>query len=183
MAKNAKIKARDEPWLLVTYTVPKEPTRVRVGIWRALRKVGAVPVQRGVYVMPDTRANRSLIEQLSKEPKADFQMFRATSVSQEQRETILNQGRKDRAAEYEEIREKTEDFLKDLQKELAQNNLTYEELEENEADYQKLVRWLKEAAARDWVGLNGEHEATQRGLEKAREALEGFAERIHEKLE
>lgn len=182
MPARASRKGTSDKWLLVTYTVPMEPTRVRVGIWRALRKVGAVGVQRGVYVMPDTRENRALIERLAEEPKADFQMFVAAPVSDKQRELILAQGRKERAAEYEEVREKTDDFLTDLAKELKVNNLTYEELEENEADYKKLETWLKDARTRDWIGLDDDYARTKQHLGKAKDALDAFAEHIHEKL-
>lgn len=41
-------------WLLLAYKVPREPSATRVYVWRKLKKLGAVSVQDGVWVLPRT---------------------------------------------------------------------------------------------------------------------------------
>ena len=43
-----------QKWLLFSYSVPKEPSTVRVGLWRRLRDLGALYVAPSVCVLPDT---------------------------------------------------------------------------------------------------------------------------------
>src|SRR3712207_3870055 len=39
-------------WLLLVYTLPSTPSRLRAGVWRDLKKVGAVYLRDGVAVLP-----------------------------------------------------------------------------------------------------------------------------------
>jgi hypothetical protein len=41
-------------WLLLAYKVPREPSAARVYVWRKLKKLGALPVQDAVWVLPRT---------------------------------------------------------------------------------------------------------------------------------
>ena len=40
-------------WLLLVYTVPAEPSRLRAAVWRDLKKAGAVYLRDGVCVLPE----------------------------------------------------------------------------------------------------------------------------------
>lgn len=42
------------PWLLLTYKVPAEPASKRVALWRRLKSMGAVYLQNGVCLLPET---------------------------------------------------------------------------------------------------------------------------------
>lgn len=44
--------------LLLGYQIPAEPSRYRVSIWRRLRRYGATPLHRALFVLPDTPLNR-----------------------------------------------------------------------------------------------------------------------------
>jgi hypothetical protein len=41
-------------WILLTYKVPAEPARGRVGVWRKIKAMGAVYLQNGVCLLPRT---------------------------------------------------------------------------------------------------------------------------------
>ena len=43
-----------QPWLLLTYKIPPEPSKKRVAIWRRLKGMGAVYLQSGVCLLPKT---------------------------------------------------------------------------------------------------------------------------------
>src|SRR5919197_1685314 len=42
------------PLLLLLVGVPPTPSSLRVRVWRRLRSLGAVPLKRSAYVLPDT---------------------------------------------------------------------------------------------------------------------------------
>lgn len=46
--------ANPRTWLLLAYKMPREPSSGRVGVWRKLKKLGAVAVQDAVWVLPST---------------------------------------------------------------------------------------------------------------------------------
>ncbi|MBW3541828.1 MAG: ChrB protein [Planctomycetes bacterium] len=39
-------------WVLLMYRIPREPTALRVSVWRKLKQLGAVLLQDGVWVLP-----------------------------------------------------------------------------------------------------------------------------------
>src|SRR5262245_59450395 len=43
-----------EPLLLLLVGVPPTPSSLRVRVWRRLRSLGAVPLKRSAYLLPDT---------------------------------------------------------------------------------------------------------------------------------
>src|ERR671934_105511 len=46
-------------WLLLIYSLPAEPSRLRVRVWRELRRAGAVTLRDGVCALPDRPRGRA----------------------------------------------------------------------------------------------------------------------------
>src|SRR5262245_7163299 len=44
----------NQPILLLLVGVPPTPSSLRVRVWRRLRSLGAVPLKRSAYLLPDT---------------------------------------------------------------------------------------------------------------------------------
>ncbi len=44
-------------WAVIGYTLPREPSRVRVSLWRKLKKRGAVSIQQSMWVLPHSGGN------------------------------------------------------------------------------------------------------------------------------
>src|SRR5919197_3582388 len=44
----------DQRLLLLLVGVPPQPSSLRVRVWRRLRSLGAVPLKRSAYLLPDT---------------------------------------------------------------------------------------------------------------------------------
>lgn len=57
----------ERTWLLLSYTVPRDPTANRVYIWRKLKKLGAVSLQDSVWVLPATAHTREHFRWLASE--------------------------------------------------------------------------------------------------------------------
>jgi len=52
-------------WLALRYSVPAQPSRSRVYVWRHLRALGAQSTAPGLAVLPDTRENVAAFEALA----------------------------------------------------------------------------------------------------------------------
>lgn len=54
-------------WLLLSYRLPREPTRLRLAVWRRLKRVGAVPLHGAVWTVPLDAKTREDFEWLAEE--------------------------------------------------------------------------------------------------------------------
>ena len=162
--------------------MPETPSRIRVAVWRAVRRLGATAVARSAYVLPDTPVVRQRLAHIRAKTEATWSIFTGRFLDPADEAVIVDQARRDRASEYEEILEKCDDFLRDLAKEVNRRNFTLEEVEENEADCNKLRTWFREAQERDWLGLPLRSLVDKR-LGRCRVALDCFALTVQKRLE
>lgn len=54
-------------WLLLTYTLPAEPSALRVKIWRKLKRIGALLLQNTIWILPATPRTREQYQWLAAE--------------------------------------------------------------------------------------------------------------------
>ena len=54
-------------WLLCSYRLPREPTRLRLAVWRRLKRVRAVMMHDGLWVLPNDAKTREDFEWLAEE--------------------------------------------------------------------------------------------------------------------
>jgi DNA-binding transcriptional regulator PaaX len=54
-------------WVLLVYKVPREPTALRAGVWRKLKKLGALLLHDAVWVLPTTAWTREQMQWLAVE--------------------------------------------------------------------------------------------------------------------
>jgi hypothetical protein len=80
--------------------------------------------------------------------------------------------------EYEEIVDRCEDFLQQVQKEYTANHFTYAELEENEVDLVKLRNWFAKVRERDAFDAEG-RQAVEKAIEGCERSLEDYAGRVY----
>lgn len=166
-------------WLLLVYRIPTEPTRLRAGVWRKLKGLGAIYLQNSVVALPgSTRSERSLraLRAEIHEMGGTATLFSSTTLAgQDQLVEGFNAARDD---EYEEIIDKCADFLQQIRKEYDANHFTYAELEENEVDLVKLEGWLEKIRARDVLGAR-KLGATVEALGQCAHVLEEYAARVY----
>jgi hypothetical protein len=166
-------------WLLLIYRIPTEPTRLRAGVWRKLKGIGAIYLQNSVVALPfaphSERALRTLRAEID-EMGGKATLFSSTTLAgQDQLVEVFNSARDD---EYEEIIDKCDDFLQQVRKEYEANHFTYAELEENEVDLVKLKGWLEKIRARDVLGAS-RLDATVAAVERCDHVLEEYAARVY----
>ncbi len=144
-------------WLLLIYRVPPEPTRLRSTVWRRIKSLGAIYLQNSVAALPASPTSERSLRKLRREildMSGTAILLSATALAgdAEVRAAFLAA----RNDEYEEIVDKCEDFLRQVQKEYDENHFTYAELEENEEDLVKLKNWFAKIVERDAFGANGQ---------------------------
>jgi hypothetical protein len=166
-------------WLLLVYRIPPEPTRLRAGVWRKIKGLGAIYVQNSVAALPVSpsaeRAFRTLRAEIGQLGGSAYLFTSSILAGQPQLVEAFNAARDD---EYEEIVDRCEDFLQQVRKEYDADHFTYAELEENDEDLTKLKRWLDKVHARDVLGAKG-FDRTVVALNKCEQSLEDYAGRVY----
>ena len=171
-------------WRVITYRLPKEPSRHRVGVWRELRRLGAVPLQQGTWAVPagegfDVGFDRVVgaIDDAGGEPVILVVADDDASVAQlEARFT------EEREAEWVEFLGDCDKYEAELADEVAKSKLTLAELDEEEESLERLRRWFRTIRGRDLFGAPGAV-AAERRLKDCTESLERFAELVYEARE
>jgi hypothetical protein len=166
-------------WLLLIYRIPTEPTRLRAGVWRKLKGLGAIYLQNSAVALPfspqSERALRTLRAEIQ-EMGGKATLFSSTTLAgQDQLVDSFNAARDD---EYEEIIDKCDDFLQQVRKEYVANHFTYAELEENEVDLVKLKGWLEKIRTRDVRGASKLDSAVE-AVARCEHVLEEYAARVY----
>ena len=54
-------------WLLCSYRLPREPSRLRLAVWRRLKRLGAVMLHDGAWILPSDTKTREDFEWLAEE--------------------------------------------------------------------------------------------------------------------
>ncbi|WP_175836094.1 Chromate resistance protein ChrB [Burkholderia multivorans] len=167
-------------WLLLTYKVPAEPAKKRVGLWRKLKGMGAVYLQSGVCLLPktDDHVRRlKMIENDITEMAGDSVILETVALDRGQEEKVVARFRADRDEEYRELLDKCSDFDAEIEKETAARHFTYAELEENDVDLKKLQSWFEKIRKLDFYGAPLATEAEER-LHHCEVRLEAYAQRV-----
>jgi hypothetical protein len=166
-------------WILLVYRIPSEPTRLRAGVWRKIKGLGAIYVQNSAAALPNSpgaeRAFRALRAEITELGGVAYLFTSTVLAGQPQLIQLFNDARDD---EYGEIVDRCDDFLHQVRKEYDADHFTYAELEENDEDLSKLKRWLDKVRARDVLGAKGLEDANS-ALDKCEQALEGYAARVY----
>lgn len=169
------------PWRVVTYRLGRQQSRHRVGVWRELRRVGAVALQSATWAIPvGDHFDEGLAKAVSLVERGDGQVLvfdvtpsDASAVTLEQLYTA------EREAEWVEFCSECDKALIELRGEFAKEKFTLAELDEEEHNVDRLRRWYRELRAKDLFGAPSSSPAEQQ-LKACTELLEDFAEQVYE---
>jgi hypothetical protein len=97
----------DRPlWILLSSRLPRDPSRLRLGVWRRLKRLGAVLLHDAVWVLPADAKTREAFEWLGQEIEEQggtALVWEAYSLSPEQDRVVAEQFRREAGARYAEI--------------------------------------------------------------------------------
>jgi hypothetical protein len=148
-------------------------------VWRRIKSLGAIYLQNSVAALPASPAAERSLRKLRREilDMNGTALLLSSAVLAGEAE-VRNAFQTARNDEYEEIVDKCQDFLQQVQKEYDHNHFTYAELEENEVDLVKLRNWFAKVVERDVFGAAGKA-ATEQALEACEQSLEAYAARVY----
>jgi hypothetical protein len=105
-------------WLLLHYKLPNKPSALRVYIWRKLKRVGAILLHDAVWVLPENPRTLEQVQWLTAEIQemgGDAYYWRASTVLNEQAQSIVQQFNEQVDAVYSDLLKRLEKPGVDLQ--------------------------------------------------------------------
>ena len=170
-------------WLLLTYKVPPEPSKLRVAIWRRIRGLGAVYLQNGICVLPTTTDHERqfrIVQSEIERAGGEAVIFETAGLDAKQEELVMARFKHDRDQDYEEFLDKCADYKKEVDKEVKADHYTFAELKENDEDLKKLKGWLERIKVIDFYGAPA-RAAAERQLVECEAVLEAYASEVFER--
>lgn len=170
-------------WLLITYRLPAERSSARVAVWREVRRSGALQLQNSVAVFPDTDEFRVAVTRVRAavgEVGGTVVAFRTEPLGAEDESRLRAAWNEARAEEYAELADESEKLVAEIDKEFRKEKFTLAELDEEEAELEKLRSWHGRILARDVHGSEGAAEAGA-ALDRAAQALARYTEAVFDR--
>jgi hypothetical protein len=174
---------KKDRWLIFAYTLPPEPSRLRVSVWRRLRKLGAIYLPEGFWVLPFTE---NLVEEVKRtireiqDSRGRVFAFESVDFSPEQTGLIRSRILAARNEEYAELQGQCSKFILHVEHATLTERYTFSEIEELEEEIGKIERWLQEIRARDLLG-SPDYEVSAEAIQNCRVLLQQFIERAFER--
>jgi len=168
-------------WLLLVYRIKAESSGRRTYVWRQLRQLGAVYLQQAAAVLPDRPELRDGLDRLGQRIRSaggEASLLETVSPSAAWEEELVARFNAARDAEYEEVVESVERFEDEIRRETRKRRFRFAELEESEADREKLQRWFARLTERDFFGAPGRGGAEQ-ALARGRKLLDDFTREVY----
>jgi hypothetical protein len=166
-----------ETWTLIFYRAPAQPSSARVTAWRRLHRLGAVYIGPSACALPTRLVAEDGLSAVAGSLRSAGGSFDAYVVERfepdaERRLIALYNAARD--AEYDELIERAQAVVAELEREGARDKFTFAEVEENEADLVRLQRWARRITWRDVFGAS-RREAGEAAVRVAHERLDAFA--------
>jgi Protein ChrB, N-terminal len=168
-------------WLLLIYKVPQDPTRFRTYLWRQMRMLGALSLQQMVCLLPMTPDHEREIQRLVAkivEFRGEAHALTFASPSKEWEDGIIARFNAIVDEEYAEVVENEERFQDEIHRESRKEKFTFTELEDMEADREKINREMAKVLTRDFFGAHGRSEADAE-IAKSRKLFKEFAREVY----
>ena len=172
----------DGEWLLLNFTLPKEPSMVRVSVWRKLKKCGAICIGQSMWLLPFSDQNQTAFTEIANEITSNHGtafVLSANFLAAENSDDIVAEFNTLRNEEYKEFLGKCEDYFQEIAKETGKGNFTFAELEENEEEFNKLQMWMDKIIARDFFKASLRQEAEEK-LSTCQRLLDEFSRKVFE---
>ncbi len=164
------------------YRIKSESSSRRTYAWRQLRQLGAVYLQQAVAVLPDRPELRRELDRLGLRIQGgggEASFLETTSPTPAWEAELVARFNAARDAEYEEgLLDSVEGFEDEIRRETRKKRFRFAELEEGEADWEKLKRWFARLTERDFFGAEGRMGAEE-ALARGRALLDTFTTEVY----
>lgn len=168
-------------WLLLLVQLPRTPSSARVALWRRMKAAGAITLVNSAWALPETAPHAQFLGQQRdgvRQQGGTAFVLPVSASSPEENDDIIQRFQADRGREYDEFAERCAALLAEIAKETEAGKHTFAEMEENEQDLEKLVRWLAKIQARDFFPDEREQQSATL-LAQCQDAVEDFAQAVY----
>jgi hypothetical protein len=172
-------------WIVLLYRLPSNESRARVAVWRELRRSGALHVQQSVVALPDADGFADAVERLRAvlaDVGGQVTALRTRALSDGDDGRLLEAWQEARDAEYRELAGECVKFLGEIDHEFAIEKFTLAELDEEEAEMDKLRGWHERIRRLDVHGAPG-GPAAQQALQQAEAAFTRYSTAVFERTQ
>lgn len=169
-------------WIVLIYRLPSDDSRARVAVWREVRRSGALHVQQSVVAVPDGEAFADAVEGLRRvlsEVGGQVTSLRAEPLASGDDGRLLEAWNEARDDEYRELAGECAKFLAEIDHEFEIEKFTLAELDEEEAELDKLQRWHDRIRRLDVHNAPGRSAAVS-ALREAEAALVRYSTAVFE---
>ena len=170
----------------MTYQLPADnSSRARVAVWRETRRAGALRLQQSVVAFPDSPEFQAVVERFRgvvSDVGGETLVVQGDGLDQRDAGRLRDQWNAARDAEYAELVGVAEKYLTEIDHEFEIEKFTLAELEEEEAEFDKLERWHQRITDRDLHGADGAPAAAD-VMQRASKALARYSEAVYERTE
>lgn len=156
-------------WLLCSYRLPREPSRLRLAIWRRVKRLGAILLHDAVWALPADAKTREDFDWLAEEIEergGSVMVWEARSVSGLQDAELIQRFRTDANERYADLARAAARLLKMT----TRRRLTPARLEPVRQQLRLLERTLRSERRRDYFRASG-RQAAEAALRAAANAL------------
>ncbi|MGH8573153.1 MAG: Chromate resistance protein ChrB, partial [Gammaproteobacteria bacterium] len=156
-----------------------------MAVWREVRRAGALQLQQSVVVFPDSEEFRraaSRVRAVVADVGGAVVGVSAEPLSPEDGARLISAWNEARAAEYVELAAEAEKLVAEIDREFANEKFTLAELDEEEAELEKLKSRHERIRGRDVHGCDRAAEAAA-ALERASEAVGRFTAAVFDRTQ
>ncbi|MFB7502661.1 Chromate resistance protein ChrB [Streptomyces broussonetiae] len=167
-------------WLVLVIKLPAQPSRHRVAVWRALRRIGALTLGQGIWAVPDVPVFADGVARavaLTERAGGQVVTLDASGRGPQDAARLQEMFGAARSANWAEFLAECAEFEAEITKEIRIAKFTLAELEEEEQSLERLRRWHRDLTARDVFGTCEAAEAGER-LKRCAVICEDYAERV-----
>lgn len=169
---------------MLVVRLPSAPSRHRVGVWRELRRLGALSLGQGTWAVPNVPVfadGLARAVRLADQAGGEVLTLAASGREVADAERLRALFAAARSADWSEFLSDCAKFEAELAKEIRTEKFTLAELEEEEQSLERLRRWHRDLTVRDVFGTPEATEAAER-LAQCAAACEDYAERVFRAL-
>jgi hypothetical protein len=170
-------------WFLLTYRLPADRSSARVAVWREVRRSGALQLQQSVIAFPDAEPFARAVARIRAavdEVGGSAVALRAEPLDGADDARLQTAWNQARAEEYGELISECEKLVAEIDEEFAKQKFTLAELDEEEAELDKLKRWHERIKARDVCGCDRAGDA-KTAMERAGAALARYTAAVFDR--
>ena len=170
-------------WLLLVYKLPADRSSARVSVWREVRRSGALQLQNSVVAFPDTGDFPTAVARVRAavdSVEGSVLAVRAETLEPDEDARLAAAWNEARTDEFSELASECDKLVAEIDKEFAKEKFTLAELDEEEAELEKLRSWHARIHARDVLGSDGAGDA-EVALGRAAEAVARFTAAVFDR--